>query len=108
MEKIEYVVNGVINNFDFTYIFIVNVVTYIIIKLIDHLNGIRIVPTWQKRLILVAAILAICIIYIFIGYDNDIKLLNSAILAPIAWTWIIKPIFKKMGIDYKQIDDVLN
>ena len=40
--------------------------------------------------------------YIAGGYENTTILINSAILAPVAWSWIFKPILKKIGVDYKQ------
>ena len=36
---------------------------------------------------------------------SDIKLiLNSAILAPVFWSWVMKPICKHFKIDYKQLN----
>ena len=42
--------------------------------------------------------------YVAGGYENTTILINSAILAPVAWSWIFKPILKKIGVDYKKID----
>ena len=103
MNYLDVVIDKIINNFDFAYMFIVNVLTYIIIKIIDYVNGDAKVPTWTKRLVLV-----ISIIIVILDYDNKITLLNSAILAPVFWSWIMKPIFIKLGIGYKQIDDYMN
>jgi hypothetical protein len=38
------------------------------------------------------------------GYEETVILINSSVLAPVAWSWIFKPILKKLGVDYKQID----
>lgn len=107
MEYIIQVINQIINNFDFSYMFIVNVLTYIIIKIIDYLNGDTKVHIFIKRLCLLISIIFVAIIYKIINYDNNIILINSAILAPVFWSWILKPICIKFGIDYKKIDNTL-
>ena len=108
MDKfIDVIVNGILSNFDFGFMFIVNVLTYIIIKVIDYFNGDNKVPTWQKRCVLVISIVAMASIYIAAGYDNAIMLVNSAILAPVFWSWAVSPILKKLGIGYKDIDNTI-
>ena len=103
---IQNIVNLIINSFDFGYCVIINVATYLIIKLIDELNGNKVVPVWGKRLVLITTILIIGTAYYFIDHNPKL-LLNSSILAPVFWTWILKPICKKLDIDYKKIDDVM-
>lgn len=108
MDKfIDIIVDGILSNFDFGFMFIVNVLTYIIIKTIDYFNGDNKVPTWQKRCILVISIAAMIGIYIAAGYDNTIMLVNSAILAPVFWSWAVSPILKKLGVGYKDIDNTI-
>lgn len=108
MDKfIDIIVDGILSNFDFGFMFIVNVLTYIIIKVIDYFNGDNKVPTWQKRCVLVISIAAMAGIYIAAGYDNAIMLVNSAILAPVFWSWAVSPILKKLGIGYKDIDNTI-
>lgn len=108
MEQIiDYIINNILFNFDFRYMLSVNVLTYIIIKVIDELNKEKKVSTLIKRVVLVISIILISIVYKLIGYDNNIELVNSAILAPVFWSWIAKPICSKLGINYKQINDVL-
>lgn len=104
---IDVIVDGILSNFDFGFMFIVNVLTYIIIKTIDYFNGDNKVPTWQKRCVLVISIAAMIGIYITAGYDNTIMLVNSAILAPVFWSWVVSPILKKLGIGYKDIDNII-
>ena len=41
------------------------------------------------------------------GYDNAIMLVNSAILAPVFWSWVVSPILKKLGVGYKDIDNTI-
>lgn len=108
MDKfIDVIVDGILSNFDFGFMFIVNVLTYIIIKTIDYFNGDNKVPTWQKRCVLVISIAAMIGIYIAAGYDNTIMLVNSAILAPVFWSWVVSPILKKLGVGYKDIDNTI-
>ena len=78
-------------HFDLSFMLCVNVLTYILIKAIDDINGDKSVGCF-----------AIAAGYIAGGYKNTTILINSAILAPVAWSWIFKPILKKIGVDYKQ------
>lgn len=107
MEYISQIINQIINNFDFSYMFIVNVLTYIIIKIIDYLNDDAKVHKLIKRICLLVSIIFVAIIYKLINYDSNVILINSAILAPVFWSWILKPICIKLGIDYKKIDNTL-
>jgi hypothetical protein len=105
---IDVIVDGILSNFDFGFMFIVNVLTYIIIKVIDYFNGDNKVPTWQKRCVLVISIATMAGIYIAAGYNNAIMLVNSAILAPVFWSWVVSPILKKLGVGYKDIDNIID
>lgn len=108
MDKfINVIVDGILSNFDFGFMFIVNVLTYIIIKVIDYFNGDNKVPTWQKRCVLVISVVTMAGIYIASGYDNTIMLVNSAVLAPVFWSWVVSPILKKFGVGYKDIDNTI-
>lgn len=89
-------------HFDLSFMLCVNILTYILIKVIDDLNGDKVVGTWTKRLVMLISCFAIAVGYIAGGYENTTILINSAILAPVAWSWIFKPILKKIGADYKQ------
>lgn len=107
MEIITNILNTIISNFDFTYMFMINFVTYNIIKIIDEFNGNKKVKTWNKRLVLVISIICVTIIYKLTGYDNNLILINSAILSPVFYSWILKPILIKFNIGYKQFDKYL-
>lgn len=102
-EIINNIITTIISSFDFSYCISVNILTYLIIKFIDSLNGKKAVSTWSKRIVLLVVILSTGVLYNLIGCDNKI-LLNSAILAPVFWSWIIKPICKHFKIDYKNIN----
>lgn len=101
MEYINQIVTAIIDSFDFGYCVSVNILTYLIIKFIDEINGNKKVTTWQKRGVLILSIICVSAIY----YNTDISLkvlINSAILAPVFWSWICKPICNKLGIDYNK------
>ena len=102
-EIINNIITTVISSFDFSYCISVNILTYLIIKVIDSLNGKKIISTWSKRIVLLIVILSTGMLYNLIGCDSKI-LLNSAILAPVFWSWVIKPICKYFKIDYKNIN----
>lgn len=108
MEYIDMIVKQIINNFDFAFMFTVNVLTYLLIKFVDMVNGVREVTTWQKRIILLLCLILVTIAYKVTGYASDIILFNSAILAPVFWDWILRPILVKFNIGYKNIDDTFH
>ncbi len=106
MDVINNIINALISQFDFTYCVIVNIMTYLIINfMIKIVGGNIVVPI--KRIVLLYSIIVIAAIYYFLGTDIKV-LVNSAILAPVSWSWIFKPIANKLGWDYKQIDKLLN
>lgn len=107
MEILTQIVDILINSFDYTYCLIVNLLTYFIIKIIDEANKDKEVKKCIKRLVLIICILLTGIVYYTIGQDAR-TIINSAVLAPVAWSWIFKPILKKFGLDYKDIDEKLN
>lgn len=108
MNYLDTIINQILNNFDFAYMLIVNVLCFILIKIHDYLNGDgRKVATWNKRLYLVISIIIIGAVYQQAGEIKTTVLINSGILAPVFWSWIAAPILHKFGITYKQADDAL-
>ena len=103
MEIINNIIQTTLESFDFAYCIIVNLLTYFIINTINSRQGHKDIGTWTKRLVLLIAILSTGVLYYLIGSDTKV-LLNSAILAPVFWSWILKPICKKFKIDYKNIN----
>lgn len=97
----EQIFDKLIANFDFGYMFVINVLTYIIIKIIDYYNGDKTVSVFVKRLMLIVSIIIVGGLYIFLEDINYIVLVNSSIVAPIAWSWIFRPILSKFGLGYK-------
>lgn len=108
MDYIQTILDSIIANFDFAYMLIVNILTYGIIKLIDYLNKDKNVSTLVKRIVLVCCIIVITLVYILIGYEDYKILVNSAIAAPVFYSWVLRPILKKFKIGYKEYDETLN
>lgn len=105
MEILNNLILSILNDFDFTYCIIVNILTYICIKITDEYT-INPISIWTKRLILLIVIIITGIIYYSIEHKGKV-IINSAILAPVFWSWIMKPICNKLKIDYKQINDCI-
>ena len=106
METINQIMQQVINSFDFTYCIVVNVLTYLLVTALIYLCHGNVTRT-IKKLVLLFSIIIVSTIYYAIGVDTKLTI-NSSILAPISWTWIIKPILSKLGYDYKDIDNKIN
>ena len=103
MEIIYNTIQTTLNSFDFAYCIIINILTYLIINIINSRNGNIDMKMWSKRIILIICIVAVSCVYYFTG--SDIKLiLNSAIITPVFWSWIIKPICRHFKLDYKQLN----
>lgn len=98
----EQIINQLIYNFDFALILIINIITYFIIKIIDELDGDKIPTTWQKRFVFLIVAIIMGILYKYITEVPTNIIINSCIIAPVAWSWLAKPIANKFGIDYKK------
>lgn len=107
MELIEKILDLIISNFDFSYMITINVLTYIIIKGLDYLNKDKNVKTITKRIVLIISIIIITVGYILTDYQNYTVLINSAICAPVFYSWVLRPILIKFNIGYKQYDETL-
>lgn len=108
MEIVNQIIQAIVDNFDFAYMFIINVLTYIIIKVVDYLNKDKNVSTLIKRLCLVASIIIVTVLYVFTSDIDSKVLINSAILSPVFYSWVLRPILKKFKIGYKDYDKTLN
>lgn len=91
----------VATNFDFAFVISINVIAYLIITLIEHITKKRI-----AKAIKIGITIGVSIILFFLyggitSVDKEV-LLNSSILAPVAWDWVIKPLCKWIKIDYKK------
>ena len=100
MEILYNSIQTTLESFDFAYCISVNLATYFAINLLSHKN--KAISVWYKRLVLLIAIIVIGAIYSIAGCDTKV-LLNSAILAPVFWSWVLKPVCKLFNIDYSNI-----
>lgn len=99
---IDRILDLLFNYFDLGYMFSVNILTYVLIKIVDHLNKDKAVPVWLKRTIAVLCGLTVgTIIVIFNGFSNT--LIYSFILSLVSWDSVFKPIIKRFeNADYKK------
>lgn len=98
---IENIIDYTINNFNFGYVISINVLAYLVIQLIGYFTKKKINKGVK---IVITCICSICMFLLY-GEISDITkdvLVNSTIIAPISWDWIIKPIAEKLNIDYKE------
>lgn len=102
MEYISEIINTTLMSFDFAYCIIVNILTYLVIKIISEKRS-KAIKTNNKRLILLICILLTGVVYYAIGQDIRL-IINSGILATVSWDLVFKPICKKLRIDYKKVD----
>lgn len=100
MNYIDSIIETTINSFDISFCISVNVLTYMIIQIMTEAIKPKKISIWYKRLIMVLSVIFVSMIYYISGIDNKL-IVNSAILAPVFWSWIGKPIVNKLGIDYK-------
>lgn len=108
MDFIEKILDLIVSNFDFSYMITINVLTYIIIKGLDYLNKDKNVKTITKRIVLVISIIIVTISYVLTDYQDYTVLINSAICAPVFYSWVLRPILVKCNIGYKKYDETLN
>lgn len=106
-EIISNLITTTINSFDFTFCIIVNILTYLFIKVINDIKLNFKSSTWIKRIIFIIVSIIVAIVYYLIGSDSKV-LFNSIILAPVSWSWIFKPICAKLNIDYKKDNKVIS
>lgn len=101
------IIQQLIDNFNFAYMIIINLITYFIIKFIDYINGDKEVKTITKRITLVLITILCFTVYKLFTEIDSIILINSSVLAPVFWSWILRPIMKKLGLGYKSFDNYL-
>ena len=90
-----------IANFDLSFVISINVVAYLIITLLGYITKKKVSKGIKIGITIVTSIL-LFLLYGGITDCNKEVLLNSSILAPVAWDWIIKPLCNLIKIDYKE------
>ena len=96
-------IKELLSHFDFAYMFAVNVLTYLLIKAIDSVNGTKAVSTAVKRLIAVLAGAGIGAVAVKLG-SEPATMVYSFILSLVSWDILFKPILNKLNdkINYKK------
>lgn len=102
------IIQQILDNFDVAYMLAINILTYIIIKTHEYFNGAIKIVTWTKRLYLVISIIIVTCLYVLFDNISNRVLINSAIAAPVFWSWVLKPIISRTKFDYRSIDKTLN
>lgn len=96
----EQIIDILLSNFDISYMLSINILTYMIIKFIDFLNGDKKLKLIYKRLVLILSTIVCCIIYHFVTDLETRVLINSTIAAPVFYSWVMKPLLKKIKLQY--------
>lgn len=96
----EQIYDILLENFDISYMLSINILTYMIIKFIDFLNGDKKLKLIYKRLVLILSTIVCCIIYHFVTDLETRVLINSTIAAPVFYSWVMKPLLKKIKLQY--------
>lgn len=88
--------------FSIEYMFVVILASYLLIKLIDYINGVKDVPTWQKRVVtFVVGVIAFVVFY-FMGNTSFECLIASYFAALFVYDTAVKFLLDKLGIEYKK------
>ena len=96
----EQIIDILLSNFDISYMLSINILTYMIIKFIDFLNGDKKLKLIYKRLVLILSTIVCCIIYHLVTDLETRVLINSTIAAPVFYSWVMKPLLKKIKLQY--------
>lgn len=101
MDVVSKILDSIFSSIDLVYMLAVNISTYLVIKLIDELNGEKAVPVYAKRVITLVTGAAIGVIVYALG-GNAITIFYSFILSIVSWDVVFKPILHKFkNLDYK-------
>ena len=90
------------NNFDISYMLSINILTYMIIKIVDYFNKEAKVKLIIKRIILIICTIVCCILYSLLANIETHIMINSTIAAPVFYSWVLKPILKKYNLNYNE------
>lgn len=96
------IIDQVINNFDIAYMLSINILTYLVIKVIDYFNKYEKVKLIIKRLVLIICTIICCVVYKFFTYIDTQILINSTIAAPVFYSWVMKPFLQRINIGYRR------
>jgi len=93
------IIDIIINNFNFGLIISINLLAYGLITLYNVLFK-KQAPKGLKIIITVISIIILGFVYWKTGTVSKDVIISSCVSAPLIWDWILKPIFKKIKLDY--------
>lgn len=88
--------------FSLEYMFSVIVATYFVIKLVDVLNGDKIVPSWAKSLITCIVGMILFVVFYFLTEETFECLITSFFAAVFAYDKAIKFLIEKFNVGYRK------
>lgn len=97
MEIINNFITELLSKFDFQFMLVVNIATWMIIKTIDVANGTKQVPTWLKRLIAFIVGVIVGTIVVLTNSNSFITIFYSFFISLVSWDIIFKPILNRFG-----------
>ncbi|QIG63360.1 hypothetical protein DAC16_127 [Bacteroides phage DAC16] len=102
------ILSQILNSLDFGFIFIVNLVTYLLIKGIEEIITKKPISKLLKRIVTFSTGIIIGFIVLKISEDTKpVIIFYSFFLSLISFDYIFKPIIKRFSnINYKQSDSL--
>ena len=90
----------ILNNFNFGLILSINALVYGLIKVCDCFKP-KVTPKIIKVAITICSSVLLGIIYWKVADLSPEVIINSCICATLIWDWILKPILKRIKLDYQ-------
>lgn len=94
------IIDIIINNFNFGLIISINLLAYGLITVYNTLFK-KQAAKGLKIIITIISILILGFVYWKTETVTKDVIISSCISAPLIWDWILKPIFKKIKLDYE-------
>jgi predicted negative regulator of RcsB-dependent stress response len=85
--------------FDWGLVISINIMSYVIIKFWEEANGKKSVTSWQKDLVTILSCIILGVGYGFMGTSWQVAV-QSSIAASVLYAKVLKPILKKLKIQY--------
>lgn len=96
------VLSQILNSLDFSFIFIVNLITYLAIKGIEEIITKKAISKLMKRIVTFLIGILVGLVVLQIGETKPVVIFYSFFFSLISFDYIFKPILKKFDIaNYK-------
>lgn len=102
MDYLDKIFDSLINGFNFPLMLSINVLTWLVIKLLDYINGKKALFTWEKRLTAVLCGIILSAASLLGGISISVCI-YTCIMSLVSWDIIFKPIVKRIcggNMDY--------